>query len=340
MAFRQILGNEDVLRALRASHSHGRLAHALIFAGSEGIGKKRAALELAKLILCLRPLEGEPCDSCTACARIESGLHPDCRVIVPDGTQIKIGQIQELSREVFFRPLEGKESIFILDQAERLNEEASNCMLKTLEEPPSTSRLILITSSLLALLSTLRSRCQIFQFSHLSTAIIANYLSAQSHLPHAEAETRARLSHGNLARALQTDWDQESELFQEALEVLQAIFLKEDLPHLLYVAEHFGRDRESAGRWLVVLQTVLRDLLVLSYDRPERVLHRRGLEALRPLAVRGDAGLWQRALQEAHHAQRAIERHANRSLVLERLFLEWLQPSGACGPAPGRDSVR
>ena len=145
MKFEDLLGNEAVLDLLRS----GRLPQASVFSGPEGIGKKTSALLLASLANCKAPSGNDLCGRCNSCLKVEGGNHPDIRLYQPEGASdsIKIEVMREMNREAQYRPFEGNLRFFIIDEAEKMNEAAANSILKTLEEPPETSRLILISSS-------------------------------------------------------------------------------------------------------------------------------------------------------------------------------------------------
>src|SRR5438128_1597983 len=151
MSFAKLIGNERNKEILQRLLQRGRLASTLIFAGPEGVGKRQFALTFAKAANCQRlPVsEGashrsDSCDECAVCRRIDAGTYGDVTEIKPDGAFIKIAQTRALAGEVHFRPREGRQRFFLLDGAARLREEAANSLLKTLEEPPPTSPIILL----------------------------------------------------------------------------------------------------------------------------------------------------------------------------------------------------
>ncbi|MGH9429811.1 MAG: ATP-binding protein, partial [Terriglobia bacterium] len=166
MPFDDFLGNRSILETVRNQLATGRLRHSMLFAGVAGIGKWTLAQFIAKACNCVR-LQNDFCNSCPSCQRISENAHPDVTNVAPDGQFIKIDQMRSLSREVFFRPFEGKRRVFIVDEAEKFRDESANSILKTLEEPPDTSILILVTSRPNDLLPTLRSRCQMDRFAPL-----------------------------------------------------------------------------------------------------------------------------------------------------------------------------
>ena len=161
--------------------ANNRVPSALLFDGPEGVGKRQFALELARSLVCLTACGHEACGECTACSRVgtfslptsEKGddydrvflsQHPDVGLVIPYKRNLRVGAIRELEREAYFRPYEAGTRVFIVDDADKMNDAASNALLKTLEEPPSTSHIILISSRADSLLATIRSRCQTIRF--------------------------------------------------------------------------------------------------------------------------------------------------------------------------------
>src|SRR5262245_22371281 len=159
MPFDDFVGNGPIMETVRNQLSGGRLHHSILFAGVAGIGKWTLAQFIAKAFNCIQ-LQNDFCNRCSNCLRISENAHPDVKNVVPDGLFIKIDQMRSLNREVFFKPFEGRRRVFVIDEAEKFKIEAANSILKTLEEPPDTSILILVTSRPNDLLPTIRSRCQ------------------------------------------------------------------------------------------------------------------------------------------------------------------------------------
>ncbi|HEX8097994.1 MAG TPA: AAA family ATPase, partial [Pyrinomonadaceae bacterium] len=192
--FDRLVGNQRVKETLRRVLKAGRAPGALLFAGEDGVGKKLFALELAKALNCRAPEGFEACDRCSSCARINQSTfpaytseddnkerlvwsnHTDVGVVRPYKKVIRVAPMRELEREANFRPYEGAARVFVIEDADRLNESSSNALLKTLEEPPRTTHLVLVTSRPDALLRTIRSRCQVVRFAPLSPAEIEGHL--------------------------------------------------------------------------------------------------------------------------------------------------------------------
>ena len=166
MPFRDVIahrGHRRLIDLLARSAAGGLLPPSLIFAGPPGIGKRETAIALAQELNCLT---SPACGTCAVCSRIARGVHPDVLIVEPgDSGSIKIEQVRDLIDRAAYRPFEGKRRVVIIDEADALMVAAQNALLKTLEEPPSSSTFVLVTSRPDALLGTLRSRCIQLRFS-------------------------------------------------------------------------------------------------------------------------------------------------------------------------------
>lgn len=206
MSWRKIRGHDRVVDELRLVLAQGRLPHAFLFVGPEGVGKRTFALGLAQGLLCERsdPSALEPCGKCPACRQVEAGTHPDLLLAgrPEDKHDLPIKVIRDLCGELGLKPARGSRKVAIVDDADDLNEEAANAFLKTLEEPPPGSVLILIGTSAELQLDTIISRCRVLRFNPLPAAdLAALLLEHEITTDSAEAERLAALAEGSVGRA-------------------------------------------------------------------------------------------------------------------------------------------
>lgn len=204
MPFSEITGHEHNIKVLQRSIKRGRVHHAYIFSGPEGVGKRLAAVSLAKALNCME-MDGDFCGHCLSCKKIDDGNHPDVKIVGPDGQFIKIDQIRELQHDLQFRPFEGKKRVFIIDSADRMGLPAANSLLKTLEEPPDNSILILVTANIHSLLPTIVSRSLRLSFSSLSIADVERALVEKKGLEAGSAHIIAAITEGSIGKALGED---------------------------------------------------------------------------------------------------------------------------------------
>ncbi|MGE0453521.1 MAG: ATP-binding protein [Vicinamibacteria bacterium] len=288
--FAEILGQEPVKQALGRAIVASRFPPAILLAGPEGVGKRTLALAAARAVLCA----GDPpgCGACAHCRRIDRSLaalgewqrdaagrtddptrlnhrvHPDLVLVEPWKTGIKIDQIRDLVGEIASSPFEARSRVFVIDDAHLMNEAAANALLKSLEEPPQSSHLVLVSASPQNLLPTIRSRCQLLRCGPIASAALERRLVEAHALAPEEARLRVALAGGSLKAALSFDSDEFRERREEALR-----FLEEaggDLERL-QAAERLG-ENEDLAPLLLALRSLLRDLLALRSGAPEAAL--------------------------------------------------------------------
>jgi DNA polymerase-3 subunit delta' len=272
MSFTTLIGNEQNKELLQRLLRRGQLGESLIFAGPEGVGKLQFALTLAKAANCQKALADgfaiDSCDECAACRRIEAGTYGDVTVIEPEGQFIKIAQTRELVEEAYYRPREGRQRFFIINDADRLREEAANSLLKTLEEPPSTSTIILITSRPDALLTTIRSRAQRLNFRPVSIAEMEKYLTENYPRPAPDIALLARITEGRIGQATAYDLSVYRQERRALIEIIELVAAGDNLFRLLKAAEYLGKkERGDFEKELDLLTLLLRDLFLLAAGR-------------------------------------------------------------------------
>jgi len=340
--FDKLIGNNHIKEGLRRLIIHKRVPNALLFAGADGVGKKQFALELAKSFVCLNPQSGEACDVCAACQRADKftfpkaddrdafkrvifSEHSDIGLIVPYNKNILVDAIRELETEANFRPFEASDRFFIVDDADKMNDAASNALLKTLEEPPAASHIFLVSSRPDALLPTIRSRCQTLRFAPIDAAEIESYLSGNTKLAREDAALLAKLSRGRLGNAQKTDLEKFRTHRAAMLKVLESILLKEDRAELLRIAEEMNdaKNKDDFEARLAILQTLIHDLWAMRSRADAKILVNIDLvDDLKKFAERADSKRLAAWLSEIETLREQFAFNLNRKIATDALFMQ------------------
>ena len=339
--FTNLLGNNEAKETLRRLVAGARLPGSLLFIGDEGIGKKLFALEFAKILNCRNRVGVEACDECSSCKRISRSKfspfgnadddkerivwseHADVAMVRPYKQIIRVSPIRELEREANFRPFEGAGRVFIIEDADYMNDQASNALLKTLEEPQTSSHLILTTSNPTALLATIRSRCQVIRFAPIPVDELESFLIQSQELAHSDAKLLARLARGSLGRALNADLETYRERRAAMLAVLKALTLTGNAAQLLRAAEEMAAgDRDEYELTLDVLETLIRDAWALALGRPAESITNFDLgKELQNIAGELASNRAERWLVQIEELRGALEVNLNRKIASDGLLM-------------------
>ncbi len=335
MHFDKIIGHDLQKNLLRRAVAEGRVSHSYLFTGVDGVGKKLVALGFAKILNCLRPPslgEENPtsrvCD-CNSCRKIEKGIHPDVFLVEYKGLRdIKVDQIREdVEERLYFKPFEGRYKVAIVDEADRMNHSAQNAFLKTLEEPPNQSIIILLTSTPQSLLPTIRSRCQSLRFEGLPIDFIAEELKSRRGLSCEESVMIAHLSGGSLGRALSLD----ERILSDRSELIRRLSQVETdfASSVLGVAESIlegssDPDSEKLKIYLEFVLLWLRDLISVKVGLGEDLLINRDLvHVSQEFAQRQSL---EKLLEKLNFVEQVsfsvLRMNANKQIALENLVLK------------------
>jgi DNA polymerase III subunit delta' len=321
MLLDEIRGQDAAVARLRRAVSVGRLGHALVFSGPPGVGKRTAAMALARALLCRT---GEGCRVCPECHLVDAGSHPDlfvedlekARLERPTASMLSIEQVRRLRSQLASRALRGTHKVGIVDPADRATPDAQNALLKTLEEPPGAATLILVASNSLALLPTILSRCQRLLFAPLESALVAELLAAEGVTPDL-AESAAALSGGSLERARALADEEVAQIGAEITSRLEEL-PRLSVPQLLDAAEEIAGPRGERGRErkeirAAMLLERLREEMIATAADPEGDDPEARLAAVRRA--------WKR-LASGYETWRDLEQNANPQLAWNRLLFD------------------
>ncbi len=277
--FGNILGNDHLKKTLLRLRAGGRMPNAMLFAGPDGVGKRLFAIDLARSFVCRSDGDDVACGVCPSCVRagefafpkpdarddfkkIISSNHPDVGTVVAATRTIAVDAIRDLEAEAHFRPYEGNARTFIIDDADKMNDAASNALLKTLEEPAPTTHLILISSRPETLLPTIRSRCQTFRFAPVATAEIEALLVERKDVIKADARLLAKMSQGSVGAALDLDPSDLRNRRLELIDVLYDALISRNRVSLLRASERMNeaKNKEFFEHDLSILESLIHDV--------------------------------------------------------------------------------
>ncbi|MBJ6750539.1 DNA polymerase III subunit delta' [Geomonas anaerohicana] len=315
MPFSDVIGQDRAIAVLKRSIALERVAHAYLFSGIEGCGKKKTALAMVQAVFCGKE---EACGVCSSCRKIASGQHPDLHILEPDGAFIKIDQVRELQKELAYRPFEAPKKACIIDGAEKLNLASGNALLKTLEEPPGNALMILITAERSAVLQTILSRCQTLEFQPLPAETIEERLVRDQFGAEA-ARVAATLSGGSLSRAFEIAGDGVLEGRVSFLERVLALNLK-NINTLFSAAEELAADKEGLPGFLELLLSFLRDVLIYR-STPDALANSDLAQLVAREAERCPETVTMELIEQLVALRRLLVRNVNARLALEVFFM-------------------
>lgn len=319
-----IIGHKKNIENLQTLLKEQRLPHALLFCGPDGVGKSKVAVALAATLLC--GSEQAPCGRCDSCRALLTDTHPDFYLVVPESAgktakSIRIERIREVQTEIARVPILSKRRVVLINDADRMNEAAQNCLLKTLEEPTGPVVFILVANSRGALLETVQSRCMPMNFGTLLLDEIKDLL-LQHGVMESQAAELAALSDGSVGRAL---------LLQEN----GGMTLRDDVVSFLEKSDSMemedvwirGKDlgalsREKLTEWLMYLNMLLRDMLVLYSGGERTILYHQDVSArLTEILTEFPVERIFAVLELVRETQRRLGANVNIRLLMERFLL-------------------
>ncbi len=344
MSFDNILGQERAKKILINSLIKGNISHAYLFVGPDEVGKKLTALTFAKALNCINGKE-DSCEECLSCKKINSLNHPDLSIIRKEDENtktntisdinrdfgdededkesktIKIEAIRELQRRLSFKPYEGKKKLAIIDNAEDMTTEALNSFLKTLEEPPGETVIILITSNMHSLLPTVVSRCQVIKFNPLSDEHIKEILIKNYKFHENDASILASLSKGRLGSALTADYEAFCKFRENALKLLRSS-IRGDLEYIFTESKRLSSDKDRLPEFLDLVADLLRDAVAIKgVGTNDNVINKDVSDKIREFSDGLHIPNILNMFDSVQQTKSLLDRNANHQLAIEVMML-------------------
>lgn len=320
------LVHSNIVSRFQTLTARGRLAHAYLFIGPKGIGKKETALEVARLVNCVAPDGYKPGCTCSSCTKIKNGNHPDVYLVArvdEDKTVISAEQIRDLIDRLELRAMEARIKVAIVENAEEMSIDCANIFLKTLEEPNRQTLLILTTSAADRLLPTVLSRCQQVLFFPLSHGELAEWVKNEYHVESPDAQILARLADGSpgLAR------EQGKDFIRKKNEIINRFILG---PADDATIKAYCGDRDQARQFLGIVLTFFRDVAMIRRGASGSIVHTDRMSDLTRLAHQYSDSDLDGIISQTVSAIKGIKEHMNVRISVT-LLKEMIQTAGRPG---------
>lgn len=321
-SMQSVIGQEKAKQFLSRAFKRG-LSHAYLFRGPAGVGKKTCAYAFATLINCLSPQEEDACGKCLSCLKYSSGNHPDFLEIKPQGSAIKINQIRELKKTLTYPPFEARYRVILVKDIHLTmrRKEATNSILKTLEEPPANTVFILTGDEAGDILPTILSRCQIIPFYPLPYTLVTRVLMEEK-IKKETAATLSAITEGSLGRARSLHKDELLPLRREIVSKIMG--LSPDHPDavatIFDIAEKTANAKENLEELLDLLTIWLRDIMMIQNGLADKIMSHDLSHFLPDACRRWNFDVLMDQLSLINKARRQLLHNCNRTLVCEVLF--------------------
>ena len=311
-----------VMKQLQTIFEKGRLAHAYIFEGEKGTGKRDVVSFFMKLLLCGNLSKNVPCETCRNCRRIDSGNHPNIKQVEPDGQFIKIDQVRDLVAELKMTGVEEGKKIYVLHHADKLNVASANMLLKFLEEPDGQVVAILLTEQIQSILPTIRSRCQHIKFAKAPREALIEDLVTRE-VSNSMAATLSMVTN-DIDTALELATDEHFLLARKTVLKLVEIVHQNVHEALLFVHDEWlplFKEKEEMEQALDLLLFAYRDMVAIKANQNSTCTYPDMYQRFNDIGLTLTYDKLSRQMQSVLQARANLNRNMNRTLLMEQLML-------------------
>lgn len=316
-----IIGHEDIIKHLDNAVAGGKVSHAYIFNGEDGMGKKSLAMALSKVLQCQE--QPRPCNQCVSCKQIETANHPDVIFVTHEKTSIGVDDIREqVNADIQIKPYKGPYKIYIIDKAEKLTQQAQNALLKTIEEPPEYALMILLVNNIDAMLGTILSRSVVLNLKPVEKMKVKEFLMTRHHVPDYLAETAATFSGGNVGKAIKYALSGDFERLKgDVLHILKYIDQME-LSELIKGVKTISENKSSFEDTIDLMILWYRDVLMFkATNNPDMLLYKEDISLLKRQASHISYEGLQGIIKAMEKAKKCIISNVNPEIAIELMLL-------------------
>jgi DNA polymerase-3 subunit delta' len=323
MDFQHIIGHEDIIRHFKGSIETDRVGHAYIICGEEESGRSSLAFSFAKTLQCEKG-DVDPCNECPSCKKADSGNHPD--IITVHHEKANVISVDEIREQVVqtmeIRPYSGKYKIYIINDAQLMNPQAQNALLKTIEEPPAYGVVILITNSLEKLLPTIISRCITLSTKPVKERDMEEYLKEHYQLDDRKALFCVEYAQGNLGKAILLATNEEYEALVQSVINLEKKIYDMDMEDVADAILSCANYKLNIGEYLDLMMMWYRDILVLKVTgKPDKIIFREEYSTIRDQATYLSYNELEDKAKAVENAKKRIAANARMDDVMRLLIL-------------------
>ncbi len=320
MLFSQVAGQEEIKASLIKSINNNQISHCYIFEGPKGMGKYELALIFAQSLLCEKFISN-PCNECLSCVKMNSENHPDLHVINHEEDTIKREEIDALIESIYKKPYESERKIYIIKAAHEMTVQAANTFLKTLEEPPGDSVVILLTTNANLLLPTIVSRCQTIKFRNVSRETIKSYLKENCSAADKDAAIAAEYSGGILNKAVNIIKGNDDILNKRA-EIINLFdkIINSDSEIIYELENYFEDNKDNIDIFIENSMIWIRDIMFVQNNMDELMINKdfNRLSKIHGQSMKRDSNL----IELMQNTSDNIKSNVNYKLAIDNMLLK------------------